>query len=193
VTGAAAGGSGSGEKITYAEAFQRHVGLDPHVSTAAALARRARALLGDAIPNLGGDRDGWLELLLSHIVEPELGRDGPTFIYDFPASQAALARIRPGPPPVAERFEAWIDGVELANGYHELSDPAEQRRRFNADLAARRGCGLPEVPLDERLLAALEQGLGDCAGVAIGVDRLVMLAARAERIDEVIAFPVDRA
>ena len=127
------------------------------------------------------------------VVEPQLGGSGPTFVYDFPASQAALARIRPGDPPVAERFEAWVEGVELANGYHELTDPVEQRRRFEVDLAARRDRGLPEVPVDHRLLAAMEHGLPDCAGVAIGVDRLVMLAAGADRIDEVITFPVDRA
>jgi lysyl-tRNA synthetase class 2 len=124
---------------------------------------------------------------------PQLGRNGPTSIYDFPTSQAALARVRPGDPPVAERFETWVGGIELANGYHELTDATEQRRRFEADLAARRARGLPEVPIDGRLIAALEHGLPDCAGVALGVDRLVMLAVGADRIDEVIAFPVDRA
>ena len=181
------------EKITYSEAFQRHAGIEPHSASTAELAARAQALLGGVTPDLGGDRDGWLELMLSHVVEPELGRDGPTFVYDFPASQAALARIRPGDPPVAERFEAWVEGVELANGYHELTDPVEQRRRFEVDLAARRDRGLPDVPVDHRLLAAMEHGLPDCAGVAIGVDRLVMLAAGADRIDQVITFPVDRA
>jgi lysyl-tRNA synthetase class 2 len=130
---------------------------------------------------------------MSHFIEPELGRGGPTFVHDYPASQAALARIRPGNPPVAERFEAWVEGIELANGYHELTDPDEQRRRFEADLDARRENGLPDVPLDENLLAALEHGMPACAGVALGVDRLVMLAAGGDRIDEVIAFPVDRA
>ena len=181
------------ERITYAEAFQRHAEVNPHSATTADLAACTHRLLGNAIPDLGDDRDSWLELLLSHIVEPQLGGSGPTFVYDFPASQAALARIRPGDPPVAERFEAWVEGVELANGYHELTDPVEQRRRFEVDLAARRDRGLPEVPVDHRLLAAMEHGLPDCAGVAIGVDRLVMLAAGADRIDEVITFPVDRA
>jgi lysyl-tRNA synthetase class 2 len=181
------------ERLTYAEAFQRHIGIDPHTATADALAGRAQSLIGAAAPDLGEDRDGWLDLLLSHVIEPELGRTGPTFVYDYPASQAALARIRPGDPAVAERFETWFEGIELANGYHELTDPAEQRRRFDADLAARRERGLPEVPVDHRLLNALEAGLPQCAGVALGVDRLVMLAAGADRIDEVIAFPVDRA
>jgi lysyl-tRNA synthetase class 2 len=187
-------GSDSGsERITYREAFQRHAGIDPHTAKVPELIVAARDRIGAAAPDLGDDRDSWLELLLSHVVEPELGRNRPTFIFDFPASQAALARIRPGDPPVAERFEAWVDGVELANGYHELIDVAEQRRRFEADLAARRARGLPEVPIDVRLLAALEHGMPTCAGVALGVDRLVMLAAGVNRIDEVIAFPVDRA
>jgi len=186
-------GSGSGERITYREAFQRHLGIDPHTAAAPALAGVARDRIGAAVPDLGGDRDGWLDLIMSHVIEPRLGRGGPTFVFDYPASQAALARIRPGDPPVAERFEAWIEGVELANGYHELSDPAEQRRRFEDDLAARRQRGLPAVPMDERFLAALEHGLPDCAGVALGVDRLVMLAAGADRIAEVTAFSIDRA
>ncbi|MDX2436428.1 MAG: hypothetical protein QNL88_05180, partial [Acidobacteriota bacterium] len=181
------------DRITYAEAFQRYASIQPHSAPVIDLAARAHALLGDAIPDLGNDRDGWLELLLSHIVEPQLGRSGPTFVYDFPASQAALARIRPGDPSVAERFEAWVEGVELANGYHELTDPAEQRHRFETDLDARRNRGLPDVPVDHHLLAAMEHGLPDCAGVAIGVDRLVMLAAGVDRIDQVIAFPIDRA
>jgi lysyl-tRNA synthetase class 2 len=126
-------------------------------------------------------------------VEPHLGRGRPTLVHDYPASQAALARVRPGDPPVAERFEAYVDGVELANGYHELTDPEEQRRRFDADLEARAAAGLPVVPKDDRLVAALHHGLPDCAGVALGFDRLVMLACGAESIDQVIAFPVGRA
>jgi len=187
-------GSGSGsERITYREVFQHHIGIDPHSTPTHELATRASALLGGSAPDLGDDRDGWLDLLMSHVIEPRLGLNGPSFIYDYPASQAALSRIRPGDPPVAERFEAYIAGIELANGYHELTDPTEQQRRFEADLAARRDTGLPQVPIDERLLAALEAGMPDCAGVALGVDRLVMLAAGAERIEEVIAFPIDRA
>jgi lysyl-tRNA synthetase class 2 len=181
------------EKLTYAEAFQRHVGIDPHAAKTTELIAVARDRIGGAVPDLGDDRDGWLDLLMSHLVEPQLGRGTPTFIFDYPASQAALARVRPGNPPVAERFEAWIEGVELANGYHELNDAAEQLRRFEVDLAARRARRLPNVPIDERFLAAVEHGLPDCAGVALGVDRLVMLAAGVERIDEVISFPVDRA
>ena len=127
-------------------------------------------------------------------VQERLGRGRATLLYDYPASQAALARVRRDEDGtgVAERFEVFVDGVELANGFHELTDAVEQRRRFEHDLEIRRARGLPEVPLDERLLAALEEGMPACAGVALGVDRLVMLAAGAESIDEVMAFPVDR-
>lgn len=187
-------GSPAAERLTYAEAVERHTGLDPHTAPMATLRERVRAtdpsLSSQLDPN---DRDLWLQLIMSEIVEPKLGRGRPTFLYDYPASQAALARIRPGPPDVAERFEVYIDGLELANGFHELADPIEQERRFRADLAERRRRGLPEVPIDRNLLDALAAGLPDCAGVALGVDRLVMLATGASAITEVIPFPIDRA
>ncbi|MCU0971272.1 MAG: EF-P lysine aminoacylase GenX, partial [Gammaproteobacteria bacterium] len=104
----------------------------------------------------------------------------------------ALARVRPGNPPVAERFELYWQGVELANGFHELADASEQRCRFAQDNARRREARLPEVAVDERLLAALSFGLPDCAGVALGIDRLLMLALGAECIDDVLAFPLGR-
>jgi lysyl-tRNA synthetase class 2 len=187
----AALGLGVGERLSYREAFERHAGLDPLTAVDSELAARVRELGVDDI--VGLSRDDVLNLLLSRLVEPELGRGAPTFLFDFPASQAALARIRPGDPPLAERFELFVEGLEVANGFHELTDPAEQRCRFDADLAERARRGLPAVPIDERLLAALEAGLPDCAGVALGVDRLVMLAAGTDRIESVIAFPVDRA
>lgn len=189
------------ERLTYAEAFRRHAGVDPFADPVARLAEAAREAAGGAVPELGDDRDAWLDLLMATTVERRLGWDGgrahPTFVHDFPASQAALARVREplpeGGPAVAERFELFVAGLELANGFHELADPAEQRRRFERDLARRRAAGLPEPPIDERLLAALEAGLPDCAGVALGFDRLVMLAAGARSIEEVLAFPIDRA
>jgi lysyl-tRNA synthetase class 2 len=184
------------ERLTYGELFSRHAGLDPHRAAAAEL-DAALAAAGVAAPALDPeDRDGRLELLLTHLIEPRLPAGRVTFVYDFPASQAALARLRPGPdgePPVAERFEVYVGPDELANGFHELADAAEQRRRFEADLAARRRLGLPAPPLDERFLAALAAGLPACAGVALGFDRLVMLAAGAGALAEVIAFPIDRA
>ncbi len=141
------------------------------------------------------DLDSWLDLLMATVVGPELGRDGPVFLRDYPASQAALARVRDTGDgwPVAERFELYLDGIELANGFHELGDALEQRRRFTQDLQKRRQRGRRQVPLDERFLAALAAGLPDCSGVALGFDRLVMVALRLTTIDDAMAFPVARA
>ncbi len=186
-------GADTGERLTYAEAFERHAGIDPLRASAAELGSRARDLLSGEAPDLGDDRNGWLDLLLSHALEPHLGHGRPSFVHDWPADQAALARVRPGDPPLAERFEVYVEGIELANGYHELTDPVEQRRRFESDIETRRLAGLPEPPIDKHLLEALEHGLPDCAGVALGVDRLLMLAAGTRNIADVLAFPMDRA
>ena len=181
------------DRSSYAELIGRELGVDPHQAAVDELA----ALASDRGVQVSGepptDVDTWLQLLLAELVEPGLGTERPFFLYDFPPSQAALAKIRPDDPPVGERFEIYVRGVELANGYHELVDAAEQRRRFERDLAERRRRGLPGLEIDERLLAALEAGLPPCAGVALGVDRLVMLALGKSRIEEVVAFPVDRA
>lgn len=184
---------GEERRLSYREAFRRHAGLDPFTAAgpdiAAALAAR-----GVAVPaGLAADRDACLDLALAALVEPGLDPSRPTFIYDFPASHAALARIRPGDPPVAERFELFFGGMEIANGFHELLDPVEQAARFSADLGARRARDLAEPPMDRRLLDALAHGLPDCAGVALGFDRLVMALAGASHIDEVLAFPWSRA
>ena len=143
----------------------------------------------------GWDRDEWLDLLMGAVVGPTLGHDAPLFVNDYPAAQASLARLRslPDGSQVAERFELYVDGLELANGFRELGDAAEQRRRFGRDQAVRRARGLPERPLDERLLAALEAGLPDCAGVALGFDRLVMAAHRLPSLSAAMAFPAARA
>ena len=184
-------GTRTGERLTYGEAFMRYAEVDPHVEPDDGLRRRVEALGVPSAGELG--RDDLLDLILTHVIEPKLGHCQPTFIHDYPASQAALARLRPGAPALAERFEVFVEGLELANGYHELTDPEVQRQRFEADLEARRRTGLPAVPIDEHLLAALEHGLPECAGVALGVDRLVMLAAGTREIGDVVAFPVDRA
>lgn len=185
---------GAPEKLSYRAAFERHAGIDPLTADAAAFAACARRHGIRAPAGMPGDDvDPWRDLLLTHVVEPQLGRGRVTLLHDYPASQAALARLRPGDPPVAERFEAYLDGIELANGFHELHDAAEQRARFERDLAKRKEQGLPAVPADERLLVALAAGLPDCAGVALGVDRLVMLAAGASSIQDVLAFPIERA
>ena len=139
--------------------------------------------------NLSGDRDLWLDLLMSHVLEPGLGKGVLTFVYDYPASQAALARVvAAGDANVGQRFELYVDGVELANGYCELTDAAEQRQRFTRDNALRRERGQSERPVDEYLLAALEHGLPDCSGVALGIDRLLMLVTGAADIKDVLAF-----
>lgn len=182
------------ERLSYRDAFQRHAGLDPHVATHAEFVDAARAHDIKAPDSMHDPHDlaAWRDLLLTHIVEPHLGRGHLTFLYDFPASQASLARILPGEPPLAARFELYVNGIELANGFHELGDGAEQRLRFERQLHAREAAGHRKVPLDERLLAALDSGMPDCAGVALGFDRLVMLSAAARSIDQVISFPLAR-
>lgn len=185
---------GPTERLTYRRAFREYAGIDPHETSVESLCECARKHGVEMAMGLEPDRrDAWLDLLLTHVIEPHLGDGRLTFLYDYPASQAALARVRADEPPVAERFELYLGGVELANGFHELGDAGEQRRRFEADNERRRASGLPPVPMDERLLAALAHGLPDCAGVALGVDRLVMAASRSRSIDETLAFPVSRA
>lgn len=178
-------------RLTYRDAFAGYAGLDSATASIAACrdSLTARGIETDAEL----DRRGWLELLMSHVVVPECSRDGITFIYDFPEDQAALATVRLGAPPVASRFELLAYGVELANGFHELTDSYEQRARFERELAWRRRAGAPLVPLDENLLAALAHGLPACAGVAMGLDRLVMLAAGHDHIAQAMAFPWDTA
>ncbi len=139
------------------------------------------------------DRDAKLDLLMGLVVGPRLGLERPCFICDYPASQAALARLKPGPPPVAARFELYLDGVELANGFHELANAREQRARFAAGSGRRRARGQAEPPLDEHLLAALAAGMPDCAGVALGFDRLVAIALGAPRLADAMAFTIDNA
>ena len=164
---------------------------DPHradTPTLAAFARAAGAMLSaeDAT-----DRVLLLDFLLEKLVREGLGKGRAAFLYDFPVEQGAYARVRPGPPPVAERFELIIDGVELANGYHEVTDAATQQALFAREAALRARRGLPSPVLDERLLAALAVGLPPCAGVALGLDRLLMLGTGAADLGEVIAFAAD--
>ena len=183
-------GCGRSRRVTYAALFAEHLDVDIHACGDAVLAE-----LGVTRCDFRGelDRDGWLNLLFSHCIEPQLRE--PTMVYAFPASQAALAQVVEGDDrvPAAARFELFIDGMELANGYFELTDWAEQQRRFAADEKQRESLERPVLPVDERLIQALQQGLPTCAGVALGVDRLVMLALGAVCIDEVIAFPLPRA
>ncbi len=182
-------------QVTYRQAIADSCGLDCSSATSEEIETVLRDR-GVAL-NLtsGQDRDAWLDLLMATVVGPGLGHAGPVFVRDYPASQAALARLRDDGDgwPVAERFELYLDGVELANGFHELGDALEQRRRFTQDLQKRQQRGQRLAPLDEKFLAALDAGLPDCAGVALGFDRLVMAALGLPSISGAMAFPVDQA
>ncbi len=183
----------SAESLSYQQAFLRYLDIDPLTAEKGKLREVAAKLDVSNIADTEEDRDTILQLLFMVGVEPHIGLEKPTFIYHFPASQASLAEISSEDHRVAERFEVYYKGVELANGFRELTDAAEQRQRFERDNRKRAAMGLPEQPIDENLLAALEHGFPECAGVALGIDRLIMLALGAERISDVIAFPVDRA
>ena len=182
------------ERVTYAQAFLDALGIHPQRVRPADLSRLAGL---EGVPPPPGfdaeDVDAWLNLLLAARVEPGLGTERPTFLFDYPPSQAALARVRQDDPPVAERFELYVRGVELANGYHELLDAGEQEHRYVEANAKRRAQGKPELPIDRRFLEALRAGLPSCAGVALGLDRLVLVALDSRSIDDVIAFPHERA
>ena len=171
-------------EISYRELFST-LGLDPFESSIETL----QACLGEIrIEPHGLVRDDWLDLVITHRLQPAFPRERITLVYDFPETQCALARIRDGDPPVAERFELFLGPSELANGYHELTDAHEQRTRFERDNARRLERGQREVPIDQRFLAALPQ-MPACAGVALGIERLLMCLAGTNDIGEVIAFP----
>lgn len=176
------------ERKTYAELFQSFFKINPHE----AQVEQLKNIADDFNLQVEGDiqdKDTWLNLLMSYQIEPQLGQDKPCFVYDFPASQAALAKIIDG---VAARFEVYVNGIELANGFYELQDAKEQRKRFENNLLERKKLGLPDLRIDENFLAALESGLPNCAGVALGIDRLIMIAADATRIGDVISFDFKR-
>lgn len=178
------------EVITYRQAFTRFAGVDPFSATDAEL----RALLPPETEDaVGYDRDNLLNWIMAAMVEPNLGLNQPNILCDWPPSQAALAKIRPGDIPVAERFELFMAGVELANGYHELVDATELTRRMERTNLLRVAQGAPALPTTSRLQLAMQDGLPDCCGVAVGVDRLLMAATGKASIAEVIPFPVDRA
>ena len=177
-------------ELSYRALYRDRLGLDIDTATDEQL----RAALGDIeIDPAGLTRDDWLDLLMTHRLQPAFPDDQLLVVYDYPASQCALARIRPDAPPVAERFELYLGPLELANGYHELTDAREQRERFQRDAGVRRVRGHAVPPTDERLLAALDAGLPASAGVALGVDRLLMGMLGSGRIADVLAFPFERA
>ncbi len=179
------------ERLTYREAFLRYASVDPFAPLATLKAHAAAYAPPGA--EVETDADFWRDLILVHEVEPRLGMERPCFIHAYPASQASLARIDPDDARVAQRFELYWRGLELANGFNELADAREQARRFAADAARRQTLGLPIPPADRRLLAALAHGLPACAGVAVGVDRLLMALTGVDDIRQVLAFPVERA
>lgn len=173
-------------KSSYRDLFRTTLGLDPFVAGEQAL----RAALGEVrVDARGLMRDDWLDLLLTHCIQAQFPPDRITVVHDYPLTQCALAKIRHDDPPVAERFELYLGKHELANGYHELTDAAEQRARCERDNARRRERGLAQMPVDENLLAALQRGMPDCAGVALGIERLLMAMTGADDIGDVLAFP----
>jgi elongation factor P--(R)-beta-lysine ligase len=182
---------GRRERVRYRDAVHRELGIDPLSAPLPTLAAAARDRVGLLPEGVTVDRDLLLDLLMAVAVGPKLGGDGLTFVYAYPASQAALARVATDG--TAARFEAYLDGLELCNGFEELGDPAEQQRRFEADREIRALRGRPSVAPDQRLLAALAAGLPDCAGVALGFDRVLMLAAHASDISSVLTFPTEMA
>ncbi len=175
-------------RSTYRELYRERIGIDPLLADEATL----RAALGDIrIDPEGLTRDDWLDLLMTHRLQPAFAADEIRVIVDYPATQCALARVRPAAsdqPPVAERFELYLGQLELANGYHELVDAEEQRARFLRDHEVRRARGEALPPLDEALIDALRQGFPACAGVAMGVERLLMAMLGTTRIADVLAF-----
>ena len=197
---------GAAERVSYAAAMRRHAGVDATRASIDELAACAVSRGISAPPSMASaDRDAWLNLLLAELVEPQLGVARPTILYDYPASQAAFAEIaaperdvgrrsesRPKLP-VAKRFELYVDGIELANGYFELTDGEELARRMDRANDQRVADGKSPLPPATRLVAATRGSFPACVGVALGFDRVVMLAARAERLADVLAFPADRA
>ena len=184
------------ERLSVAEAFAKHAGVDI-LATAPDPARPDVALLAAAaervgvVPHPGDDWESLYFRIFLELIEPHLGIGAPTILYDYPASMAALSRRKPGDPRLAERFELYVCGLELANAFQELTDPEEQRTRFLADQAKKQALYGETYPIDEDFLAALEHGLPDCAGIALGFDRLVMLCTGASHIADVLWAPVD--
>lgn len=182
-----------GEQVSYQQTFIEYLDIDPlNTSDEDLVDVMAKESIDIHAPE-ALSFDSKLQLLFSYCIEPKIGQQRPCFIYNFPASQAALAKINESDPRVADRFEVYFKGVELANGFNELSAAQEQRSRFQKDNEKRLQAGLATKPIDENFLCALEAGLPSCAGVALGVDRLLMLKIGAHRIQEVISFPVSSA
>lgn len=170
-------------RLSYQQLFEKYLGINPHTTSLTQLENAAKDNgVYDSLYQACSTTDDWLMMLLSELIEPKLGFDTPCMIYDYPTSQAALAKIKNNK---AQRFEVYVNGIELANGFNELTNAKEQRERFEKDLATRKTLNKFTPPIDENFLSALEHGLPDCAGVALGIDRLVMIALDETRIDKV--------
>lgn len=181
-------------RVSYQELFHQSLHLDPLASSLDAFADRSSELgVRDAYQLCGEDRSVWLDFLFSHFVQPALAPEEMTFVYHFPSILPSLARTVPGFPEWVERVELFMGGIELANGFHELADDGEQRLRFEADNEKRKLLGLPLMHLDDRLLSAIAEGLPDCSGIALGLDRLLMVVLKLESIDATLAFPLETA
>lgn len=181
------------EFIAYSDAVERYCGMPLSMldcQKIESIIREQGHLPPDEMPS---DIDIWLDLLITHVVAPQFPKNRFTVLFDYPASQAALARIRQDDTPVAERFEMYFGELEVANGFHELTDPVEQKQRFCAEQAKRLALGLANIPFDQNLVDALAEGLPDCAGVALGLDRLLMILCDVSHISEVISFDYDNA
>lgn len=177
--------------ISYQDVFIEHTGLDPLDFQLAEFQQYVlRQGFPEALSLCGDDTDLWLDFVFSHRIQPELGRSSVDLVHSYPSAQPALARISKTNPLVADRFEVFVEGVELGNGFFELADPVEQNRRFDYDNARRSAADKPVIKKDVRLLAALESGLPTCSGVAIGLDRLLMIMTGSASINEVLAFPI---
>ena len=178
--------------VSYQHIFEEYVKLNPHIASQPEVLQ-SLADHGIDIDTTQLIKDDGLHLLMTHCIEPHLGHDRPIFIYDYPHSQAALAKLNDEKPPRAERFELYVKGTELANGFHELTDANEQQQRFRQDLDQRKQSQRTTPEIDKRFIAALAAGLPDCAGVAMGIDRLLLLALNASALHQVISFTFDRA
>ncbi len=185
---------GKEQRFSYREAFDIYTGIDPMNFSLNKFNRCAKDHnLPEAEAICGTDHSTWLDFLFSHLVQPNLGSNTLCMIYDYPACQASLAKLKAGDQQVAERVELFIGGVELGNGFNELNDAKEQNKRFDSEIDQRKLNGAPEVVKDQRFLDSLAAGLPDCSGIALGLDRLLLVIAEKKELKDVLAFPIARA
>ena len=181
-------------KVSYVDVFKQATGLNPLDFCQLRYAEYAvNNNIKDAVSLCGDDHSMWLDFIFSYKVQPTLERHFVAMVYGYPAIQSSLARINPDDSAVADRFEVFIKGLEIGNGFFELSDANEQEKRFDQENQCRQQKGLVIVQKDEKFLQALHAGLPDCSGIAIGLDRLLMVLSNAQSLNDVIAFPFERA